>query len=111
MHTSEIAHDLFNDENAGWSRAGARALAEYLEQLEEDTGEEMEFDRVAIRCDFSEYDNAKEAAEEYPWEAPPREEQESDFDYAERVEEDALEWLQDRTSVIEFEGGVIIQNF
>ena len=33
----EIADRLFSDENAGWSRAGSLALAEWLEQMEEDT--------------------------------------------------------------------------
>jgi hypothetical protein len=55
MTTYDIAHELIGDENANWSRAGAFALAEYLEELEESTGEEMEFDHVAIRCDWSEY--------------------------------------------------------
>jgi hypothetical protein len=55
MTTSEIAHELIDDGNASWSRAGAFALAQYLEELEESTGEEMEFDHVAIRCEWSEY--------------------------------------------------------
>ena len=65
MTTYDIADELRRDENANWSPAGALALAEYLEELEADTGEEMEFDRVAIRCDFSEYKSLREWAEEY----------------------------------------------
>ena len=45
LNTYDIANELLADENADWSRAGAFALAEYLEDLEEDTGEEMELDR------------------------------------------------------------------
>ena len=55
LNTHQVANALFKDENAAWTYAGALALAEYLEQFEDDTGEEMELDVVAIRCDFSEY--------------------------------------------------------
>ena len=49
----------------GFSREGARALFEYFEAYEEDTGEQMEFDPVAIRCDFDEYENLKAIQENY----------------------------------------------
>lgn len=106
LNTNEIADRLFRDENASFTYAGAHALAEYLEQLEEDSGEEMEFDQVAIRCDFAEYSSPQEAAEDHGW-TP-------DSHIAEDGQEcdaDALQWLQDRTSVIEFEGGVIVSSF
>jgi hypothetical protein len=104
LSTSEAADLLAADDNAGWSYAGARALMEHIEWVEEDTGEEIEFDRVALRCEFSEYESAREAAEEYGWE--PDEDADKDA-----IEEAALEWLNDRTTVIEFSGGVIIQQF
>jgi len=104
LSTSEAADLLVADKDAGWSYAGARALVKYLENLEDDTGEEIEFDRVAIRCDFSEYESAREAAEEYGWK--PDEDADS-----EDAEEAALKWLTDRTTVITFNGGVIIQQF
>ncbi len=104
LSTSEAADLLAADTNAGWSYAGARALVEHLEAVEDDTGEEIEFDAVALRCDFSEYPNAREAAEECGWE--PDEDADS-----EDAEEAALKWLNDRTTVIEFSGGVIIQQF
>jgi hypothetical protein len=104
LSTSEAADLLAADKNAGWSYAGARALVEHLEATEKDTGEEIEFDRVALRCDFSEYPNAREAAEEYGWE--PDEDADS-----EDAEEAALKWLNDRTTVIAFDGGVIVQQF
>lgn len=37
-----------------FSYEGLGALFEYLEQWEEDCGEELEFDVIAICCDFSE---------------------------------------------------------
>ena len=96
LSTTEAANLLLGDEYAGWSRAGAYALAEYLDGLEDDTGEPIEFCKVSIRCDFSEYDDAEDVADDYGW-----------------TPEDggAVEWLQDRTTVIEFDGGVIIQDF
>jgi len=104
LTTSEIASKLFEDKNAGWSYAGARALAEYMEETEQDTGEEMEFDRVAIRCEFSEYANATEAAGNYDFE--PDEDADED-----ETEAAALKFLNDHTMVIEFSGGIIIQDF
>jgi hypothetical protein len=102
LSTSAAVELLKVDQYARWSRAGARALVEHLEQLEEDCGIEIEFDHVAIRCDFSEYKSALEAATQCGFEPS-----------AFQAEDDAasLEWLRDRTEVIEFEGGVIIRSF
>lgn len=86
-----------NPEN-GFSYRGALALCEYLEELEEDTGEEIEFDAVGIRCDWSEFETALEAATEYGFET------DDDLDEDER-EESALEWLRERTQVVEVDGG------
>ena len=97
LSTSEIAGALIKDEYANWSQNGALALAEYLEEYEESTGEELALDPVAIRCEFSEYESAIEAAAQYT----------SEFTTAEA----ALEYLQDHTSVITYDGGVIIQDF
>ena len=104
LNTNDIVNHLLRDTNAKWSRDGAYALAEHLEEMEELTGEEMELDVVAIRCDFSEYPTAAEAAEEYGW-AP------DETEYDDANEAAALDWLSDRTSVISFDGGVIISQF
>ena len=104
LTTYQIAGYLMQDDNAKWSRAGAYALADYLQGLENDTGEEQEMDVVGIRCDFSEFPTAAEAACEYGWAPEPDE-------YEEANESAALSWLQDRTSVITFNGGVIIAKF
>ena len=55
LSVSQLADELRDDENAGWSYVGAYVLAEYLENLSENLGEDIEADIVAIRCDFSEY--------------------------------------------------------
>lgn len=48
-----------------FSRAGLPALFEYLTQLEEDCGIEIEFDPIGICCEFTEYENLKEFREAY----------------------------------------------
>lgn len=55
MTVDQMARDLIDDENASWTRLGAYAIAEYLDELSEDIGEPIEWCRVAVRCDFSEY--------------------------------------------------------
>lgn len=55
MTVDQMARDLIDDDNASWTRLGAYALAEYLDNLSDDIGEPIEWDRVGIRCDFSEY--------------------------------------------------------
>lgn len=105
LSTSQAADLLKSDSNARWSRSGAYALVEHLEQLEEDCGTEIEFCPVAIRCDYSEYSSALEAAQDYGF---VTEENNTD---EEALESEALEWLIDRTQVIQFQGGVIIASF
>ena len=43
-----------------FSYKGLNALYEYLEGYEEDTGEEMELDVIAICCDFTEFEDMEE---------------------------------------------------
>jgi len=104
LTTSQVADMLMQDDNAAWSYAGARALAEHLEEIDRESEQEMDFDRVAIRCEFSEYTSATEAAGNYDWE--PGEDADED-----EAEKSALQYLQDRTTVIKFTGGVIIQDY
>ena len=98
LSTGQAAHILLQDDNAAWSYNGAYALVEYLEQLEDDLGESIEMDRVAIRCEFSEYSDAIDAYQVYN--------NDDSID-----ESDALQWLYENTTVIEFNGGIIIRDF
>ena len=95
-----------------FSREALEALFEYIENYEEDTGIRVELDVIALCCEFAEYENAITAAADYGFtselEAEDYEDAES---YEDAKEEEALEWLQDRTIVISFDGGLIIQNF
>jgi dGTP triphosphohydrolase len=47
-----------------FSYEGAQALFEYLEQYEEDTGEELELDVIALCCDYTE-ESAADVARNY----------------------------------------------
>ena len=48
-----------------FSYEGLAVLFDYLEELEDSTGEEMELDVVAICCDFQEMENVQEFNELY----------------------------------------------
>ena len=118
MTQYEIAHELMQDTNANWSRAGAFALAEYFEELEEDLGESIEFDAVAIRCDFSEYESFQEWASEYFTQVDAIYELSLTLDDDGIIEQsddeldDAIrDYIQDNGQLIEFDGGVIVSQF
>ena len=49
-----------------FSSDGLRALFEYLEEYEQDCGEEIELDVIAICCDFTEWENKKEFKQYHP---------------------------------------------
>ena len=112
MTQYDIANELMQDDNANWSRAGAFALAEYFEQLEDDLGESIEFDRVAIRCDFSQYESLQDWAHDYFSNAK----EEMGFDETEEIDDDEFdekirEYIQYNGQLIEFDGGVIVSSF
>jgi hypothetical protein len=104
LSTNAAANMLWADKEAGWSYRGARALVRYMEELEEDIGEEIEFNVVDLSSDYCEYDSSVEAAKEYGYE-PDLDENKED------LEDPAADWLCERTTVIEFDGGIIIQRF
>lgn len=110
----EIAHELLRDGGAMWTRAGAFALAEHLEQIEEDTGEEMELDVVAIRCDFTEYENLEDFAQQYTGKSDFWQSLGVDLDGEENEDEkDDLirSFINDHGTLIEFSGGIIVSSF
>jgi hypothetical protein len=75
-------------------------MAQYLEQYEEDTGEELELDPIAIRCEYR---------------AITLDEAVSDYQILTHLADDAdvLEWLNDCTQVIptDIKDTYIIQEF
>ena len=48
-----------------FSYEGLHALFEYIEQYEDDCGEEFEFDMVGICCDYTEYDSLEDFNADY----------------------------------------------
>ena len=48
-----------------FSYGGLHALFEYIEQVEDDIGEEFEFDMVGICCDYTEYENLNDFNADY----------------------------------------------
>ena len=91
VYEYEFIDTLIRDEYASFTYNGAYALYEYLTELEEDIGQ-IEFDHVAIRCDYSEYKTLDEILNQYD-------------------NINTLDDLRDNTTVIEFDEGFIIQNF
>ena len=58
--------DWFHRERPNnFSQKGAEALFEYIEEYEDSTGEEIEFDPIAICCEYTEYENLQEFHENY----------------------------------------------
>lgn len=78
-----------------FSRVGLQGLFDYLEEYEESTGESVEFDPIALCCEYSEYDSIAEFHLEYDHENYPD-----------------IDSIMDYTQVIELgNGAFIIQQF
>ena len=77
-----------------------RALFAHFEQFEEDTDTEIELDPIGICCEWAEYPCALKAANDYGFKG-----NEND------TEEAALDWLHEQAQVVQFDGGVVIQQF
>ena len=112
LNTYQIADELKRDTCARWSYNGSLALAEYLEEYEADSGEQMELDTCAIRCDFSEHSSLLEWAHQYFSNALEElgfdETAENDSD---EVDSKIREYIQDHGTLIEFDGGIIVSSF
>ena len=105
VNTSELFHDLKAIGRENFSYEGAKALMEYLEQLSDDLETPIDYDPIAFCCWYSEYGSYDEAASEYfHYEPDP----EGGDDENEGIAE---EFLNERTQVIEFNGGIIIADF
>ena len=114
----EISKSQFRDAFRDYNRAdnfsyeGLGALYDYLEELEESGCGKVELDVIAFCCEYKEYETATEAASEYfEFEGMHFDEDGGETETVDEVEEKALNFLQDRTQVIVFDSGVIIQDF
>lgn len=112
MKTTVQRHEFVNDNilRQNFSYKGLVALWNWIEEYEEDTDTETEFDPIAICCDFTEYDDLQEIQKELG------------------EQFNSIETLQDYTIVIEYNEqeltfeenkepyyienkGIILQNF
>ena len=83
-----------------FSYDGLVALHEYLEMLEDDLGQPIELDVIALCCEYTEYDNLEEFKADYGREFSNIDKR---FKYS----------IEDTTTMIPIEGtdGFIIQQF
>jgi len=86
----EAENLLFGDNLANWSRQAVFALVDYHQDLEDESGIEIEFDQTAIRCEWTEFSSLEEVIRAY------------DFDTSESddVEKFVFDWIQQSGSVI-----------
>ena len=79
--------------NDNFTHEGKKALFDFLEDYEEASGEGIEFDVIALCCEYTEYKNLAELQESY-----------SDIE--------SIEELEEHTTVIKVGNeGLIIQNY
>lgn len=66
-NTNSIARALSQDEYASWNKNhyACLALAEHIENMAEESGEPIELDTVAIRCEFSLMDDIEDFNKQY----------------------------------------------
>ena len=76
-----------------FSNAALEALYAYLCDYENNTGDEIELDVIALCCDYTEYSSIEEFNNDYS------------------TEHESIEDIEQFTTVIDFENGFIIQNF
>lgn len=84
-----------------FSYEGKRALFDYLEGYEEEVDTELELDPIAFCCEYSEYKSLADAYREY--------QDPTDTDVPD--EEAMRNYFTDNTTLIEFDGGIIIASF
>ena len=97
-----------------FSYEGLEALYDYLIETELEMETELELDVVALCCEYSEHKTALDCAKEYGYEEVVDLEPYGSVDLlevAELEEAQAVDWITYRTTVIAFNGGIIIQQF
>lgn len=102
---------LLADQYANWSFGACCALYDYLNELSDDIGKDIELDPVALRCEWTEYESAWDAMTQYQPDDMPTVDDEVDEDgrgldlveLSELQEKAAREWLEERTVVLDVE--------
>jgi hypothetical protein len=94
-----------------FSYKGRAALYDYLTELEDDIGQEIELDVVALCCDYSEHASLVEWAKDYfaaPWWVGLGVHPDTDDD---DTDEAILDYIRENGQLIEFDGGIIVSQF
>lgn len=98
---ADIVNLLMSDPYKTWTLEAAEALADYYTELENDWDLPLEFDRVAIRSAWMEFDDLADARATY------KNLRADVFDL-----DDWSEYLNDVTTVIKLpKGRLLVQNF
>jgi hypothetical protein len=90
-------HDRGRQEQ--FSYDGKRILFDYLEELGESCGEQVELDVIALCCNYSE-DSRDAIVSDYDIELPEREDDTDDDDYSAQCDDAVREYLKDNTSLL-----------
>jgi len=101
-------HDMFRTYGRSdqFSYNGLTALYNHLEEVfDEDSKYEYDLDVIGLCCDFTEFDTAFEAAKNYRLFTINEDMNEKE------QQRQAVEFLSERTTIIQFDGGIIVQNF
>lgn len=88
---SEYINRFLEVRSDNFSREGLSQLFHYFEDLSEGIGEDIEFDPVAVCCDWTEYETEAEALKAYDL--------------------GSMEELQNETVTIPCANGVLVQNY
>ena len=67
MDLHSFINEFKNVRADNFSYEGLTALYGYLTELEEDTGEEFEFDPIAWCCEYTEYENLEDFRKQHEW--------------------------------------------
>lgn len=94
--TESMFIDAFQQAGRGeqFSRTALSEMYDYFTDLENDIGEEIELDVIAICCEWTEYDSLEDFQSDYGVEGY-----------------ETLDDIRDNTTVIEMVDGFIIQQF
>lgn len=91
-----------------FSTAGREALYDYFNKYYTDT----ELNVIAICCEYTEYETADEAASQYSgYDGMEFDEDGAEMLTVEQLEKKAVDFLEDNTTVLQFDGGVVIRDF
>ena len=104
LHDFREAFMQSDERRNQFSYGALEAIFDYYESTEDEEHPE-EMDIIATCCEFSEYDSAYEAVQNYQPDDMPIEGEEGDdlLEIAAKNEKAALEWLQERTTVLQVE--------